>query len=257
MLNIRSIVTMLGLILSKLAVFMWIPIIYCFFTASEGLSRFFASFVITESVAFILTHSARPRHFSLSMRDMFILTSSVWILGCLFGALPIWLLTSLDFTGAVFETMSGLTTMGASVIPDVESVPRSVLLWRSILQWIGGIGFIIIAIAVLPAMNVGGMKLFRTEFSERTKDTPRTSTLAKNIVLTYMTITLLCVLSYRLTGMPVFDAINHAFTTVATGGFSTRNASITAFCGGIHAALRSSLHTLREKLQVDEPRAPQ
>lgn len=79
MLNIRSIVTMLGLILSKLAVFMWIPIIYCFFTASEGLSRFFASFVITESVAFILTHSARPRHFSLSMRDMFILTSSVWI----------------------------------------------------------------------------------------------------------------------------------------------------------------------------------
>ena len=229
MLNIRSIVTVLGLILSKLAVFMWIPIIYCFFTASEGLSRFFASFVITESVAFVLTHSVKPKHFSLSMRDMFILTSSVWILGCLFGAIPIWLLTNLDFTGAVFETMSGLTTMGASVIPDVESIPKSVLLWRSILQWIGGIGFIIIAIAVLPAMNVGGMKLFRTEFSERTKDTPRTSTLAKNIVLAYMTITLLCVLSYRLTGMPVFDAVNHAFTTVATGGFSTRNASITAF----------------------------
>lgn len=155
MLNIRSIVTVLGLILSKLAVFMWIPIIYCFFTASEGLSRFFASFVITESVAFVLTHSVKPKHFSLSMRDMFILTSSVWILGCLFGAIPIWLLTNLDFTGAIFETMSGLTTMGASVIPDVESVPRSVLLWRSILQWIGGIGFIIIAIAVLPAMNVG------------------------------------------------------------------------------------------------------
>jgi trk system potassium uptake protein TrkH len=136
----------------------------------------------------------------------------------------------MSYTDAFFEAMSGLTTTGATVITNLDGAPPGILLWRALLQWFGGIGIIVMAISVLPMLNIGGMQLFRLESSDTSeKILPRTAQIAGSITRLYFGITLACMLSYLAAGMEVFDAIAHAMTTIATGGFSTRNDSLGAF----------------------------
>ncbi|MDF5404755.1 TrkH family potassium uptake protein, partial [Vibrio parahaemolyticus] len=173
--------------------------------------------------------------FKLSVRDMFLITSFVWTIASAFAALPFVFINHISFTDAYFETMSGITTTGSTVLSGLDNMAPSILLWRSILQWLGGIGFIVMAVAVLPMLNVGGMKLFQTESSDWSdKSSPRAKTVAKNIVAVYLMLTGLCIVGYLVTGMNLFEAINHAFTTLSTGGYSTSDGSMNHFSNGAH-----------------------
>lgn len=235
MINFKPILFTLGLTLSKLALFMWLPTLLAFFTGTPGLAEFLAAVIITHAAAFLCLHIGHKAQFRLGVRDMFVLTSSVWVVACIFGALPFVFINQISFTDAYFETMSGVTTTGSTVLSGLDNMAPSILLWRSILQWLGGVGFIVLAVAVLPYLNVGGMKLFQTESSDKSdKDSPRATNVAKNIVVVYLVLTLLCVISYWLSGMTPFEAINHAMTTLSTGGFSTSDASMAHFSNAAH-----------------------
>ncbi|EJL6277985.1 TrkH family potassium uptake protein [Vibrio cholerae] len=235
MLNLRPITFIIGLVLSKLALFMYVPTLVAFFTGSGGFLDFAQAVTITHLVAFLCLSIGRTEHFRLNVRDMFLITSLVWTIASAFAALPFVFINHISFTDAYFETMSGLTTTGSTVLSGLDDMPPSILLWRSILQWLGGVGFIVMAVAVLPMLNVGGMKLFQTESSDWSdKSSPRAKTVAKNIVAVYLVLTGLCFLSYIATGMTPFEAINHAFTTLSTGGYSTSDSSMNRFSHGAH-----------------------
>lgn len=230
MINFKSISFVVGLTLSKLALFMWLPLFMAFFSGTAGTAEFLASAVITHLVALLFIQIGSKHTFRLNVRDMFVLTTTVWVISCAFAGIPLVFLGQLSFTDAYFESMSGLTTTGSTVLQGLDNLPPSILLWRSLLQWFGGIGFIVLAVAVLPYLNVGGMKLFQTESSDRTeKDSPRMTYVARNIVIVYLVLSILCCIGYWLSGMSVFDAINHAMTTLSTGGFSTHDASMSSF----------------------------
>ncbi len=235
MVNFRPILLVIGLVLSKLALFMYVPTLVAFFTGTGGFLEFGQSVLITHLVAFACLSVGRTAHFRLSVRDMFLITSLVWTIASAFAALPFVFINHISFTDAYFETMSGITTTGSTVLSGLDNMAPSILLWRSTLQWLGGIGFIVMAVAVLPMLNVGGMRLFQTESSDWSdKSSPRAKTVAKNIVLVYLTLTALCFLAYLITGMSTFDAINHAFTTLSTGGYSTSDGSMNHFSNAAH-----------------------
>lgn len=167
----------------------------------------------------------------LQLRDGFLIVTSSWLAVVLVGALPFILLSApqLSFVDALFESMSGFTTTGATIITDVDALPNSVLYYRMQTQWLGGMGIIVLAVAVLPMLRIGGMGLFRAETPGPVKDsklTPRIAETAKSLWLVYVGITVLCVIAYDWGGMDLFDAVGHAFSTVATGGFSTHNESL-------------------------------
>jgi trk system potassium uptake protein TrkH len=160
-------------------------------------------------------------------RHAFLITNVVWVVAAAAGSLPIALHEHISFTDAFFESMSGITTTGSTVLTGLDGMLPSILLWRSMLQWVGGLGFMLMAIAILPLVGVGGMRLFRSESSDWSeKALPRTRDIAVSIALLYIALTLLCALAYALLGMSVFDAINHAMTTLSTGGYSTSDASM-------------------------------
>ncbi|CAH8231218.1 Trk system potassium uptake protein TrkI [Vibrio aestuarianus] len=235
MLNLRPILFVIGLVLSKLALFMYVPTLVAFFTGTGGFLDFAQAVIITHVAAFICLSLGRTSHFKLSVRDMFLITSLVWTIASAFAALPFVFINHISFTDAYFETMSGITTTGSTVLSGLDNMAPSILLWRSILQWLGGVGFIVMAVAVLPMLNVGGMKLFQTESSDWSdKSSPRAKTVAKNIVVVYLVLTLLCLIGYMLTGMTFFEAINHSFTTLSTGGYSTSDGSMNHFSNGAH-----------------------
>ena len=230
MINFKPITFVIGLSLSKLALFMWLPLLVAFFTGTAGTAEFLASAVLTHAIALLLTRMGYQQSFRLSVRDMFVLTTVVWVIMCMFASLPFLFLSKLSFTDAYFEAMSGLTTTGSTVMQGLDHMPPAILLWRSLLQWLGGIGFIVLAVAVLPYLNVGGMRLFQMESSDRSeKDSPRMSNVARNILIVYVILSILCCFSYWFSGMSLFDAVNHAMTTLSTGGFSTKDASMSAF----------------------------
>lgn len=169
----------------------------------------------------------------LTLQQTFLLTSLVWIVLPLFGALP-FILGATDATvvDAFFEAMSGLTTTGSTVFTGLDDLPRGILLWRGILQWLGGIGIIVVAMVFLPELRVGGMQIFRSEaFETMGKILPRAGAIASQISVIYVGLTLACALCYFALGMGAFEASVHALTTVSTGGFSTRDASFGAFSG--------------------------
>jgi len=235
MLNLRPILFVIGLVLSKLALFMYVPTIVAFITGTGGFLDFAQAVIITHVAAFLCLTLGRTSNFRLNVRDMFLITSLVWTIASAFAALPFVFINHISFTDAYFETMSGLTTTGSTVLSGLDDMAPSILLWRSILQWLGGVGFIVMAVAILPMLNVGGMKLFQTESSDWSdKSSPRAKTVAKNIVIVYLVLTLLCIIGYMLTGMGPFDAINHAFTTLSTGGYSTSDGSMNHFSNGAH-----------------------
>lgn len=235
MVNFRPVLFVIGLVLSKLALFMYVPTLVAFFTGTGGFLDFGQAVLITHLASFVCLSIGRTANFKLSVRDMFLITSLVWSIASAFAALPFMFINHISFTDAYFETMSGITTTGSTVLSGLDNMAPSILLWRSILQWLGGIGFIVMAVAVLPMLNVGGMKLFQTESSDWSdKSSPRAKTVAKNIVLVYLVLTGLCLVGYLLTGMNLFDAINHSFTTLSTGGYSTSDGSMNHFSHGAH-----------------------
>jgi trk system potassium uptake protein TrkH len=235
MVNFRPIMFVIGLVLSKLALFMYIPTLVAFFSGTDGFLEFGKAVVITHIAAFLCISLGKTEHFRLGVRDMFLITSLVWMIASVFAALPFVFINHISFTDAYFETMSGITTTGSTVLSGLDNMAPSILLWRSTLQWLGGIGFIVMAVAVLPMLNVGGMRLFQTESSDWSdKSSPRAKTVAKNIVAVYLSLTAACIIGYLITGMDFFDAVNHGFTTLSTGGYSTSDGSMNHFSNGAH-----------------------
>jgi trk system potassium uptake protein TrkH len=222
---------LLGPILLGLAVLMLAPCAVAMYYGSPDLTAFLLSEAATASVAVFLMITGRRKILHLRVRDMFLLTSVSWVLVCAFGALPFVLShTVTSFTDAVFESVSAITTTGATVLNGLDSMPRDMLLWRSILQWIGGLGIIALGTAVLPFLRIGGMRLFNTESSDFSeKALPSTRRILNRLLYVYLIISLACGVSYSLAGMSPFDAINHAMTTVSTGGFSTHDSSMAYF----------------------------
>lgn len=196
-----------------------------------------AAFAFFTGTTLFLTN--RHRFARLSIRGSFVLTNLAWIMLSAFGALPfLFSSTKLDYADAFFEAISGLTTTGSTIMSHIDSLPPGILLWRALLQWIGGIGIIAMAIVILPILQVGGMQLFRTESSDRSeKVLPRPGQLSRALFLVYFLLSFSCAGTYWLAGMTPFEAILHAMATVSTGGFSTYDRSFGHYSQpGIHWA---------------------
>ncbi|AOU96729.1 potassium transporter [Acidihalobacter yilgarnensis] len=195
---------------------------------------FIEAFLITAATGFALWWPVRRERRDLRLRDGFLVAVSFWLVLGLFGAIPLALASAphLSITDAVFESMSGLTTTGATVIVGLDELPKSILFYRQELQWLGGMGIIVLAVAVLPMLGVGGMQLYRAETPGPIKDaklTPRIAETAKALWYIYLGLTVSCAVAYWLAGMDVFDAIAQSFSTVSIGGFSTHDASLGYF----------------------------
>jgi len=222
----------LGILAMLFSLTLLVPCLVSLFYGDNQHRIFMQAFglVLLSGVVIWLPTALAPRT-ELSVRDGFLVTSLFWIVLGLFGALPFLLSESveLSYIDAVFESVSGLTTTGATVITGLDELPRSLLFYRQLLQWLGGIGIVVIAVAVLPLLGVGGMQLFRAETPGPVKDakmTPRIAQTAKALFSLYITLTALCALCYWLAGMDPFNAICHAFSTISIGGFSTHDASL-------------------------------
>ncbi|MFN3767566.1 MAG: TrkH family potassium uptake protein [Ectopseudomonas guguanensis] len=226
--TLRIIGFIIGIFLITLAVSMAIPMLtLLIFEHPEDLTAFLWSSLITLVTGLALVIPGRPQNAQLRPRDMYLLTTGSWTLVCAFAALPLMLIAHISYTDAVFETMSGITTTGSTVLTGLGSLSPGILIWRSMLQWLGGIGFIGMAVAILPLLRVGGMRLFQTESSDwGEKVMPRSHMAAKYLLLVYVAITLLGVLAYWAAGMEPFDALNHAMTSISTGGYSTSDSSL-------------------------------
>ena len=197
----------------------------------EGSHSFISSSFVTIFIGVLFVLANLEKEFKLNLRQTFLFSSLAWFMVAIFGSLP-FLLSSQDFSlsEAFFESMSGITTTGATIISDLDNSPKSILLWRAIMQWLGGIGIVVMAITILPLLKVGGMQLFKMEGPDSTeKILPRTIEVATIIISTYIVLTFICGLFYWIFGMTVFDSVSHAMTTIATGGFSTHNDSIGFF----------------------------
>lgn len=220
-----------GIVLCILAAGMVPSLLVDLAVGNPDWQSFAASALVTLFVGVTLVlenRQARPRH--LSARDAFLLTGTVWLATSLFGALPFLFGFGMSPADALFESVSGLTTTGATVMAGLDTMPPGILLWRAVLQWIGGIGIVVVGVAILPMLNVGGMQLVRTESSDLSeKALPRAGQVTAAIAAIYLGLTLLCAFLYAAAGMGVFDAVVHAMTTLATGGFSTHDASIAWF----------------------------
>ncbi len=222
----------LGVTLNALAAFLLIPALLGVLLNTGNEFAFVSSAGISSATGIMLSLlGLRHRSPNMQSRQMFLITASAWIVIPCFGALPfLFVFDHLSITDAVFESVSGMTTTGSTVFTGLDGMAPDILLWRSLLQWFGGVGIIGMAIAVLPFLSIGGMKLFRTESSDWSdKSLPRTQQLLKNMVYSYIVLTVLCAVAYFLAGMGGFNAINHALTTLSTGGYSTSDSSFTQF----------------------------
>ncbi len=180
----------------------------------------------------LLSRIKRQELPNISLRDALIFASSTWLIMGVVGGLPIMYVTHASFTDAVFESISALTTTGATVLTGLDDMPKSFLMYRQFLQWMGGLGVVIFVVAVLPMLNIGGMRLLKAETPGPVKDdklSPRIANTAHYLWFIYVLLTVLCALAYHLAGMSVYDALAHSFTTVSTGGFSTHDASMWYF----------------------------
>jgi len=228
----RAVLYALGTFLSGIAVLMLLPALADYSTGHRNWTAFVSATAISGGAGGAMILAFRTgRRPVIGRREGFLLTSLTWIVICAFAALPFALSAArLSYTDAFFEAMSGLTTTGSTVMTGLDSESHGVLLWRSMLQWIGGIGIIVLAVMMLPYLGVGGMQLFRTESSDKSdKIRARASEVTWEIFSIYAVLTLICAVSYTIAGMSLFDAVCHAMTTLATGGFGTKDASMGAF----------------------------
>jgi len=224
----------LGLLLTLFSLTMLPPLLLAIIADDETITGFTYALGITFLSGLVLWLPVRGIRRDLRIRDGFLITALFWTVLGLFGALPFALTKPLEVSvaDAIFESMSGLTTTGATVLTGLDDLPASILLYRQLLQWLGGIGIIVVAVAVLPMLGIGGMQLYRAETPGPSKDsklTPRITETAKALFTVYLALTVLCALAYAAAGMSPFDAVCHAFSTLAIGGFSTHDASMGYF----------------------------
>ena len=234
MLDLRPVGYVIGLLVAVIGVAMVGPLLFDLYEGDPEWKTFLQSSVITATIgAIVALACANGVSAGLNVRLSFLLTTLVWIALPAFGALPfIFGETDLSIVDAMFEAVSGMTTTGATAIAGLETHSYGILLWRGILQWLGGLGIVIVAMIFLPVMKVGGMQFFQSEgFDTFGKALPRAMDIAKGLLSIYITLTVICALAYVLSGMNLQDSIVHAFTTIATGGYSTTDASFAAFPG--------------------------
>jgi trk system potassium uptake protein TrkH len=226
----KTIFFIIGILLIILGFFMLIPYSLQIYY-NENSHSFLSSSFITIFIGILFTLTNLQKNHGLNLQQTFLFSTLTWIAIAIFGSIPFVLSgLNLSFSDAFFESMSGITTTGSTIIVDLDSSPKSILLWRAIMQWLGGIGIIVMAITVLPLLKVGGMQLFKIESSDNPeKILPRTIEIASIIISTYIFLTIFCGFFYWMFGMKTFDSIAHSMTTIATGGFSTHNNSIGYF----------------------------
>ena len=229
--DIRPILRVIGMLLATLALAMCLPAIVDASVGNPDWEVFSVSAGFTFFIGVTLALSNRARAERLSLRQAFVLTTASWLVIAIFAALPFAFSDlGLSYTDAFFEAMSGITTTGSTVISGLDFAPPGILLWRALLQWLGGIGIIVVAVAVLPILRIGGMQIFRTESSDTSeKVLPRAAQIATAIGALYVILTVINAALYWAAGMKPFDAVCHAMTTIATGGFSTSDSSVGYF----------------------------
>jgi trk system potassium uptake protein TrkH len=225
----KTVFFIIGILLIVLGIFMLAPyalqLVY-----NENSSSFFSSSIITVIIGILITLTSVTKEKQLNLRQAFLFSSLAWISIAFFGSIPFKLSSlELSMSDAFFESMSGITTTGSTVILDLDTSPKSILLWRAIMQWLGGIGIIVMATTVLPLLKVGGMQLFQLDTSGTEKILPKTVEISFLIISIYSILTVSCAFVYWFQGMNIFDSVAHALTTLATGGFSTHNESIGYF----------------------------
>ncbi len=228
--NNKTVFFSIGVLLIILGLFMLIPF-FIQFIYHEKNTSFISSSGITIFIGMLLVLTNLEESKKLNLQQAFLLTTLSWFSIAIFGCLPfVFSNLNLSLVDSFFESMSGITTTGSTIISNLDVAPKSILIWRSILQWLGGIGVIVMAITILPLLNIGGMQLFRMESSDTTeKILPRTREITLIISLIYLSLTFFCGFAYWTAGMNIFDSVAHAMTTIATGGFSTYSDSIGHF----------------------------
>jgi trk system potassium uptake protein TrkH len=231
--NFGVVLHFLGILILIEGLFMFFAVIVAFFVDQSSVKALGLSFIITLAAGFLLRNLTAHHHFDpIKRRESILIVSLTWISISLFGVLPYLLHGSINnFTDAFFETVSGFTTTGSSILTNIEAVPRGILFWRSLTHWIGGMGIVVLLVALSPFLKVSSIYLFNTEASVVVSDkvNPRMFEDARYVWLIYIGLTLLEILFLMAGNMDLFDSACHAFATVATGGFSTRNASIAAY----------------------------
>ena len=228
--NYKTVFFTLGILQIILGASMFVPIIVQFIYSEIDSSFFGASIVtIVFGALFFLANIDHDR--KVNLQQAFLLTALSWLSVAVFGSLPfIFSSMEMSITDAFFESMSGITTTGSTIISNLENAPKGILLWRAILQWLGGIGIIVMAITLMPIMNVGGMQLFKISSNDSSeKILPKSKEIALRLIYIYSALTAVCAISYWIFGMGKFDSLTHSMTTIATGGFSNYNQSIGYF----------------------------
>jgi len=228
--NYKTVFFTLGILQIILAIFMLIPIITQFIY-DEIDSSFFGAAIVTFIFGTLFFLSNLDHDKKLNLQQAFLLTALSWLSVAIFGSLPfVFSDIQFSFTNAFFESMSGITTTGSTIISNIEIMPRGILFWRAILQWLGGIGIIVMAITLMPIMNVGGMQLFKISNNDSSeKILPKSKEIALRLIFIYTALTASCAITYKIFGMNIFDSLTHSMTTIATGGFSNYNESIGYF----------------------------
>ena len=228
--NYKTVFFTLGILQIILGIFMLIPVIAQLFY-DEFDSSFIGASIVTIIFGSLFFLSNLDHDKKLNLQQAFLLTALSWLSIAIFGSLPfVFSSTEFSFTNAFFESMSGITTTGSTIISNLEIIPKGILFWRAILQWLGGIGIIVMAITLMPLMNVGGMQLFKISSNDSSeKILPKSKEIALRLIYIYSILTALCAISYKTLGMNFFDSLTHSMTTIATGGFSNYNDSIGFF----------------------------
>ncbi|SDD61832.1 trk system potassium uptake protein TrkH [Paracoccus isoporae] len=233
MIDIRPVAHTIGRISVALGAMMLFPAVIDYNAGDPNWIRMAQSSVLVVVLSWLVVAATASSRGNLTIEQSFLLTSGLWLVLPLIGAVPLMLgAPGLNFTDAFFESMSGLTTTGTTVIPKLDDLPPGTNMWRAILQWSGGLGIVVVAMVFLPVMKVGGMQFFRSEgFDTLGKVLPRAGQIAAEMTWIYLGITVICALLYVVTGMSAYDAVLHALTTCSTGGFSNYDASFGAFIG--------------------------
>ena len=259
--QIKSVIRILGLLLMLFSLAIIPPIVVSIIYSDGETWSFFYALILIFVSGLLLWLPAMQAKTDLKLRDGFIIVVLFWFVLSTFASLPMVLSESLSvsITDAIFESISGLTTTGATILNNIDDLPKSILFYRQYLQWLGGLGIIVLAVAVLPMLGVGGMQLYKAEVAGpiKNKITPRITETAKWLWIVYLTMTIVCGASYYIAGMPLFDSICHSFSTIAIGGFSIHNESfgyydnhwieLVAIFFMIAACLNFSLHYLAFK----------
>jgi trk system potassium uptake protein TrkH len=229
--DFRPIFNLLGLLLCIESIALLVPMFFDLINQNQDWKQFFFISCLTFLVGLVLYVGFKKENIKINLRQAFLLTIVSWFLIAFFGSLPfIYTSSSLNFTDAFFEAVSGITTTGSTVIPNLEILSEGILVWRSLLQWFGGIGIIVLAVAILPTLQIGGMQLLHMEHDDPYEKTlPKINKFIFEIISLYVSLTILCFFFYYIFGMTAFDSLIHSMSTISTGGFSNHSLSFGYF----------------------------